>query len=98
MTAVRGPVNGPREKFLRRTPPSPHGMVWLRARQRDNVVALSGKRLSLEPTVDGLDLEPREPEHQLQLPAPDGTDGEVVHPPLLQHARYTVQLVEEAHL
>jgi hypothetical protein len=31
------------------------------AGQRDKMVALSGKRLSFEPTIDGLDLEPRKP-------------------------------------
>jgi hypothetical protein len=32
--------------------------------QHDEVVALSSKRLPLEPAVDGLDLEPRQPEHK----------------------------------
>src|SRR5918993_3918073 len=62
------------------------------ASQYDEVVAPRGERLSLEPAVDGLDLEPREPQHQLQLSAPDDADGELVHTLVLQLALPTVQL------
>ena len=66
------------------------------AGQRDEVIALGGERLSIEPAVDSLNLEPREPEHQLQLSTSEDTNGELVHPLVLEGLPL-VQLVEEAH-
>src|SRR4051812_36523944 len=68
-----------------------------RASQRNEVVTLGRERFPLKPTVDALDLEARQPEHQLHLSAPDHADDEFMHPLVLKPPLSVVQLVEEAH-
>lgn len=61
------------------------------------MVALCGERLALEPTVDGLGLETRQPEHQDQLVPVRNADLQVMLPGVPQRASF-VQLVEQPHL